>query len=200
MSKSLADLRKSNTASRPERNYTVCLAQHLVAEVGVLTDELASLEPQVDEDGERTGPPRRLGEGDSPRAGEIRERLKELLDEMAEHDGELLIRAVEDGQWRRWANAHPARAEGEAGHKRDQDVAFGYCNADDLIDDLGVYVAAWNDEPLADGDWPMLAASIAGSDKKQIAMTVVAMHEIGLDLPKLRPLWSASLRSVPGSN
>lgn len=200
MSKTLADLRQNQKPSRPERGYTVCLAQHLVAEVGVLTDELASLEPQVDEDGERTGPPRRLGEGDSPRATEIREKLAALLDEMAEHEGELRLRAAEDGQWRRWTNEHPARGDDEPGHKRDQDVAFGYCNADHLIDDLGTYVCAWNGEPLAEGDWPMLAASISAADKKQMAMTVVAMHEIGLDLPKLRIAWSANLRSARDSN
>ncbi len=200
MSKSLADLRKSNTASRPERNYTVCLAQHLVARVGVLTNELQSLEPVTDEDGERQGPPRRLGEGDSPRAQEIRDELLTLLDEMAEYEGELTIRAAEDGAWRRWVNEHPARGEDVPGHKRDEDVAFGYCNSDDLIDSIGSYVVAWNGETLDEGDWPILSAKIARADKKQIASIVVAMHEIGLDLPKLRIAWSANLRSVPDSN
>jgi hypothetical protein len=196
MSKSLAELRAAKTRSRPEHAYTVCLAQHLVAEVRSLTEELAALDvrKQRDEDGEQDGPPKRLGEGETPRAEEIKARLAEVLDEMADHEGELRIRAnVEDGEWRRWTNAHPARDEDQPGHKRDQDVTGGYCNADDLIDDLARYVHSWNGEPLEEGDWEALGVSPA--DQKRLATMVVSLYESDVSIPKWRSALSENLRN-----
>ena len=201
MSKTLADLRAAKATSRPERAYTVCLAQHLVAEVGSLTDELASLDARsVGEDGEETeGPKKRLG-GGPPRVEEIKARLADLLEEMSEYEGELRIRAVDDGEWRRWTNEHPARDENQPGHKRDQAVTFGYCNADDLIDDLGTYAHSWNGEEMSGDDWTVIAASVSAADKKQIASLVVSMHESDISIPKWRSALSASLASERASN
>lgn len=200
MSKSLAELRAEKPQSRPERSLTVCLRPDLVAEVQALTEELSSLPVDaVLEDGERQGPPRRVGEGENPRIGEIRSRLTELLDEMAEHEGELRLRAVSDGEWRRWVNEHPARAEGSKGFQRDQEVAAGYCNADDLLDELGMFVASWNDEPLTDGDWEILSANLGSPDLKQAATSVVSMHESRLDFRQWRSGLSANLKRLHAS-
>lgn len=195
MAKSLADLRAAKPKSRPERVYTVCLAQHLVAEVGSLTDELASLEAAAS--GENPGPKRLAGD---PRVDEIKERLSALLEEMGEHEGELRLRALPDGEWRRWTNEHPARAEGEPGAKRDGAVSFGFCNADDLIDALGLFAISWNSEPLEDGDWDILTESISAADKKHLAATVVQMHESDISIPKWRQLLSANLRNESGGS
>lgn len=195
MSKTLAELRANPPKSRPERSVTLCLAPHLVAEVQALTEELASLPSQsrTDEGGEPTGPPRKMGQGEHPRATEIRARLAVLLEEMAEHEGELRLRATSDGDWRRWVNEHPGREEDQPGHRRDLEVTFGYCNADDLIDALGTYAYSWNGEPLAPGDWALLADNIGGPDLKQAATAVVAMHESRLDFRQWRSGLSETL-------
>jgi hypothetical protein len=197
MPKSLADLRASRPQSRPERAYTVCLAQHLVAEVGTLTEELQSIAVRAvkaDDEDHDDGPPKRLGEGDPPRAEEIRTRLRELLDEMAEYEGELRVRATRtDGDWRRWTNEHPARDEDEPGHKRDQEVTGGFCNADALIDDLGTYAWSWNGERLEAGDWDVLGVSPA--DQKRIGTLVVSLYESDASIPKWRSALSENLRS-----
>jgi hypothetical protein len=168
--------------------------------VQALSDELSNLPAAspADEGGDTV--PRRVGQGEHPRVGEIRARLAELLDEMAEHEGELRLRASSDGDWRRWVNAHPARDEGQPGHFRDEEVAFGYCNADDLIDSLGTYAHSWNGELLAPDDWAMLAENVGGPDLKQAATAVVAMHESRLDFRQWRSGLSESLRKSNGSD
>jgi hypothetical protein len=197
MSKTLAELRANPQKSRAERSVTVCLAPHLVAEVQALTEELQALPAAkvVDPESEQSAPPRRVGQSaEHPRAAEIRARLAEILDEMSEHEGELRVRAVTDGEWRRWANEHPGRGEDEKGYARDQEVTFGYCNADDLLDDLATYAYTWNGDPLTGEDWKtVLEPSIAGPDLKQIATAVVAMHESSLDFRQWRSGLSANL-------
>lgn len=201
MAKSLSDLRAEKRDNRETHPYTACLARDLVAEVQTLTTELGEVDAQIEErpkpDGEGA-PPARMGQGESQeskaarkRAGEIRERLAELLDLMADYEGELIVRANRDeGEWRRWANAHPARDEDTPGHFRDLEVTGGYCNADDLIDDLATYAYTWNGERLADGDWDVL--NIAPPDKKQIAKIVVGMYEsVAFSAPK----WRSALRA-----
>lgn len=213
MPKSLAEHRAAKPRARAERAHTVCLAPHLVAEVGTLTDELQSVAVKIEqverqlpsEDDSKGGPPQRLN--DSPenqalrsqrddlkdRAEQIKARMSELLDEMAEDEGELRVRAVDDGDWRLWTDQHPAREKGEPGHKRDEEVTGGYCNADDLIDDLATYVWSWNGERLADGDWDLLGVSPA--DKKQIATLVVSLYESDASIPKWRSALSENLRN-----
>lgn len=197
MGKSLADLRSAPPASRPERAITICLAPHLVAEVQILTEELETLPFNEASDDDAPGPPRKMGEsGTNPRAAEIRERLAELLEEMSEHEGELRVRASEDGAWRRWVDAHPPRPEDQPGHRRDQEVAGGYCNADDLIDDLATYAFSWDGDPLGEGDWSRIFAdSVGGADKKRIATAIVTMQERGMDLGKWRMGLQSTLRA-----
>ena len=118
---------------------------------------------------------------------------------MAEHEGELRLRALTDGEWRRWVNEHPPREEGKPGHQRDQEVTAGYCNADDLIDALGLWAHAWNGEPLAEGDWDIIAANLGSPDFKAAAQTVVGMHETAVPFRQWRSVLSASLKKLDGS-
>ena len=200
MPRSLADLRADKAArkpqSLPERAIPLCLAPHLVAEVMSLSMQLDAMPaPTLDDNGERKGPPARIGlRPEDAGAREIRDRIRVLLDEMAEYDGVLRVRAIDDGEWRRWVDEHPPRPEGQPGHDRDVEVAGGYCNADDLIDSLATYAHSWNGEELADGDWEeLLAGNISGADKKDVATAVVTMHESRLDFQQWRSGLSASL-------
>lgn len=190
MSKSLAEMRQSKATSLPERSHRICLASALIAEVQALTEEQAHLEiPRGSDEDEPSGPPQRLGQGEPARAAEIRDRLAELWDEMDEHTGELRLRAIDNGEWRRWVDEHPARE----GNDRDGRVAFGVCNGDDLLDSLGKWAQSWNGEPLAEGDWEFIRAKAAGGDLVAMAHSVVAMQEAEVDLPKLRRASLASL-------
>lgn len=195
MSKTLAELRAAKPQPIEQRATKVCLRRDLVAEVGALTDELTALAMAGSDDAEG-GPPPRLGEGDSPRVGEIKTRLRELVEEMREFEGEVRVAAkVTDGDWRRWVNEHPAREKDQPGHKRDLEVTGGYCNADDLIDDLGTYAHAWNGEEMGDGDWETIGVNISGADKKDLARLVVSMYEQGVSIPKLPSDWSGRSRN-----
>lgn len=196
MSKSLADLRADKPTARPERSLTVCLRPDLVARVQALTSELANLpepeRPKVRKMAEASTP-------EHPRAGEIRDELDALLVEVGEHEGEIVVRAnLDDGEWRRWADAHPARPEGQAGHDRDNTVTGGFANADDLIDTLAAYVTTWNGEPLGEGDWAAIFAPVVPlGDKQEMARLIVAMYEGRMDFPQWRSALSAALlRSV----
>ena len=201
---SLADLRSAPARPRDERALTVCMRPDLVGEVYALyaeLEELAAATPApADEDGNRTGPPRRSGQSSAPSAREVevRARLAEVVEEMAEHEGEIRVRAnLTDGEWRRWVDAHPARDEGQAGHKRDQRWTAGFCDADALVDDLGLFAHKWDGDELAPGDWAALfEPNIAGTDKGQMASLVVSMYEVVQDFPQLRRVLSGTLKRL----
>lgn len=157
MSKSIAELRQSPHVGLPERTYPLCLASTLVGEVqallGQLEDARAADRAQTEGD-ESAAKPKRMGAGSG--TAKIRKRLAELSEEMREHTGTLTLRGTDEGAWRLWVEAHPARE----GNDRDARIAYGACNADDLIDDLGKYAAAWNDDPIAAGDWDFIRSCI----------------------------------------
>lgn len=211
MSKSIADLRSENRRAVPERTYEVCLRPDLIARVQELQEELetvanqrAQANPAENGEGSSRGR-KRIGDPAAIREQELRDELGTLASEMLEYTGTLRLRATRsDGDWRRWCYDHPARpAQDEddaanARHNRDASVALGFCNADDLIDDLAAYAVAWNDEPLSPGDWDVLA--VPAADKKQIARLVVSMYEGEAAVPKLLRGLSASLGSAPASN
>lgn len=182
MSKSLAELRQSPRVGLPQRSYQLCVSSVILGEYQSLLAQLEDAEitaaAQADGD-ESKAPPKRAGVK-SP-AAKIRARLAELRDELAEHTGTLTLQGVTEGDWRIWVDAHPARE----GNERDNTIAFGCCNADDLLDSLGTYAHAWNDEPLKAGDWDFLLANAAPGDIKTIAQLVVTMHESVVDIPKL---------------
>lgn len=196
MSKSLAELRTSPRTGLPERSYQLCVAAALVAEVESLMSHLEDIRTtelaQADGDESRTKPKRM---GDSPESAKIRARLTEMQAELSEHTGTLTLRGVTEGEWRLWCDEHPARDEVQ----RDEDIAYGFCNADDLIDSLEKYAHAWNDEPLKAGDWAWLVSTCAPGDIRGIASVVVQMHETVVNLPKLLSNSLATLDAANGS-
>jgi hypothetical protein len=189
MSKSLDELRASKSTGLHERTYSLCLAAGLIAETQMLHEELATLPAQkrAADDSEREGAPRRAGEGVDPRYAEIEARMEAIFEEMDEHTGELRLRAVPNGTWREWVDEHPARED----NKRDEQVTFGICNADALVDDLGMFAHTWNGDELKPGDWDFVASKAAPADLKAMAGLVVVMHERVVDLPKWRVAWLA---------
>lgn len=208
MSKSLAELRQSARTSLPERSYEMCLSQALVAETQALEQEKQNLgiaAQRRNDDGEPAGPARKLGEGSSPRITEINARLETLYDEMREHTGQLLLRGVTAGEWRRWADAHPPREDGRDDRGRpvtlavDEQIALGYCDASALMGTLGTYAAEWNGKPLETGDWDWLEEHAAPGDLKAIAQVIVVMHEGpgAKPLPKESKTSSETLLSKP---
>ena len=182
MSKSLAELRQSPRVGLPERTYALCLAPKLIGEVQGLLSELedAMVSEAAQREGDESGaPPKRMAA--KPASAKIQARLADLRGEMAEHTGTLTLRGVTEGEWRLWVDDHPARE----GNTRDAAIAYDCCNADALVDSLGQFAYAWNDEPLKPGDWEFLRDNAAPGDIKTLAQMVVAMHESVVNVPKL---------------
>lgn len=175
---SLDDLRKGSPVARTERTYQLCLRLDLMAEVDALTQEWSSLQIAQAVTEEESRPPKRKGEGGNPRAEEVRKRLAELRDDLEDATGDLRLRAIPDGVWAAWVNEHPVRD----GNSRDEQVAFGICDADALADALGMWATSWNGEDLAAGDWDTLfSPSIGGGDRKALVSLVVLMQEVSAD-------------------
>ena len=197
MSKSLADLRAERSTSRPRRTYRAVVGegQKYVAEVQRLVEEHDDLIVGLQQG------PRKASESvaDNAEVVRLRTALAERRDLMAEYEGELIYEATKsDGEWVRWKIAHPARAEGEPGHRDDLILAGGTCNSDDLIDDLAAYVVAWEGEDLQPGDFDAL--NLLRPDKKAIAAGVVGLYETGDDLGELLRGLSAHLANVTSSD
>lgn len=222
MVKSLSDLRAEKFTARPERPYTAVVGegqkyvieiQRLTTEHDALSVEAADLDGQIEAAGDQASErPRTVGEKADPevaalrdqaaslrvRINEIRVRLGEVTDIMADYEGELTVRATRsDGDWERWRIAHPARDEGEPGHRDDMMVTGGFCDSDALLADLATYVVAWGGEELKAGDYDAL--NLLRPDKKSIATLVVGLYERGDDAGKLRSDLSALLKSEPFS-
>jgi hypothetical protein len=191
MSKTLAELRQSPRVGLPERTYSLCLASKLIGEVRTLAveldDAMDEAAAQAEGDGSKARP-RRAGE--SSTVLKIRKRMAALREEMVEHTGTLGLLGVDEGKWRAWVDEHPARE----GNARDQQITLGYCNADDLLDDLGTYAKTWNGDDLAAGDWDWIKSQAAPGDLKELGRLVVSMHEMAVDVPKLL----SDLLATPG--
>lgn len=198
MSKSLAQLRESSRTALPERTIEMCLSQGLVAEVQALEFEKRDLAIEIsrpDDEGDKK-PRRKAGEQADPRLTEIDERLEVLYDEMREHTGRLVLAGVTSGEWRLWADAHPARED----NNFDDAVTFGFCNAADLMEALGSYAKSWNGTLLDKGDWDFIESKAAPGDLKNAAQNVVQMHEaVGAVAPKSRKGSSPAQTSEPSS-
>lgn len=198
MPKSLTELRAEKAARplvRPSVPYkaTVGAGQQYVAELQRLTAEHDEILATI------TERPRAMGESVPARVTEIRARMAELIDLMAEYEGEVAVTATAtDGEWAQWRVEHPARTGDAPGAREDAVVAGGWCNSDDLIEDLPRYVTAWNGEPLGEGDFDALG--LMRPDKKQIARLVIGLYEMGDDLGEWRRGLSAHLTSVTGSS
>lgn len=203
MSDSLARLLASPNATRPERDVEVCLAQGIPSQIATLTEELAELEYAAHRGGEAKadGPPRKMSQGQDPRIDELRAEIDRLNDVMREHTGRLTVAAtIPQGDWRRWADANPAREEGRDEHGRpmfnayDIQVTSGYCNATALLNRLGDFVTKWDGEPLVDGQWAALSTRAHPGDIKAAATEVVRIYEGegARALPKSLSAWSGT--------
>lgn len=193
MSKSLAELRQSPRVGLPERTYALCLASTLVGEVQALLARLNDAEEieGAAADGDTATKPKRMGEGSE--SAKIRKELAAVQAEMVEHTGDLKLRGLTEGEWRLWVDANPARENND----RDGAVTYGMCNADALLENLATFAVAWNGSPLDAGDWDFIRSKAAPGDLKEIARTVVMMHEGTVDVPKLL---SSSLGIRAGSS
>lgn len=202
MRKSLAELRaaKDQPASLPTHLARICLDQKALASIQRLTAEknhllLTTPAPADDEDKESR--PRRAGEKADPRLADIDAELELLYDEMREAEGELLLQAGDGGAWLRWKDDHPPRE----GNESDERLAYGLCNASDLMDDLGDYVKAWNGEDFGPGEWDgWFKAKVAPADLGALVNAVVAMHESRILVPKSSTGSSKHLTSVTDSD
>ena len=205
--KSLAELRADGRVRLLEWTHDLCLAQDLVAKVQTLAEEKKDIkiELAVDPDGDVGGEnkkPRRANDPRQVRLREIEDELAATYAEMADHTGELVMRAIPAGEWRRWVEEHPARVEKRDEQNRpilnplDEQYAGGYCNADALADALRKFAVSWNGEPVSDDDWKYLLENAASGDVKAMCQTVVARMELpGARAPKASSSGSSGTRS-----
>lgn len=205
---SIAQMRANRQTPRlPERTKSMCLAQDVLAEVESLTNRKMDLQVSAgitaNEDGRMVRPdgsPAKASEGgsaseDVAELERIDARLEELFAVMREHTGELTLRAIDSGEWRRWADEHPARVDGHDDQGRPIDNAvdvaytYGWCDGSALLARLGDFAVAWNGEKIGPEEWGFIRANAAGGDLKACCQLVVEMHEsVGHHAPKsLRP-------------
>lgn len=187
MSDALANLLASPDTARPERDVEVCLAQGIPSQIGALAQELDELEAASfrgasEESADK--PLRKMGQSQDPRVGEIKAEMERLSEVMRKHTGKLSVaKVISQGEWRRWADANPAREDGRDDHGRpvlngyDMSVTGGYCNATALLERLGEFATKWDGEPLSEGQWDALAAKAHPGDLKSAATAVVSIYE-----------------------
>lgn len=206
-SPTLDELRGQKADLRSDRrSKTACVslvtAESLINEIGALQQERLDVlmaDARVDEDGERAGPPRKMGQpSEPPRIKEIDERTIAAHDELADHQGEITYApAWTVGEWIRWKDEHPSREH----NLLDKHRAGGYCNATDLIADLGKFVTHWNGQALSSGEWDeWLCDAILPRDVQQLATSVVALYETGLDRIVPKSLTGSSTTEPSGSD
>jgi hypothetical protein len=221
--KSLAELKSSPDVGLPEYTVKVHVSAKLVgaleaADLALYNADREAAEARAaleaarerDADSDAPAPPRRSGqsphadlvqrveaaesaaEGAARASDEIRARMEVV---------EVLLRGTGSGEWRRWANAHPARDEesDRAGALRDQRYAAGYCDLDALVADLHLWVAECNGEAASEEWWEFLSTNGLPADLTAAASRVVQMHEQGVDLGKDRERWLADRRSATAS-
>lgn len=182
----LAELRARKQKSLPTRVKRLTLEQELLADAERLELERADLvvdsKRSSNAEGERQGPPPKAGVGLPKRVVEIDEELRALYAKIRESEGELLLTGITGGEWQTWKDEHPPRAE----NVTDIQVAYGLCNASDLLGALGDFVKAWNGEDLADGDWDgWLKDLVAPGDLRELVTEVITMQErSGVRIPK----------------
>lgn len=212
MSKSLSEIRKSPHVGRAERTLPLCLAANLSEKVHEYDEELGALLAQREQlekrlDLERDRDQKRPGavgrktdatrlveqiEAIDEKAEALAETADAARDEMAEHMIDVRLRTKENGDWRRWCEAHPARED----EPRDRLYGVAVCNADELIESIGDYVVKIGPDAPAEGDWAFCASVASPGDLLRFARTLMGMHETAIDLPKSRTAWLRDHRSA----
>ena len=180
----LADM-LAEAPSMPTSVHYVCLDGQAVAEIQRLEREKGLIASEQ-------GPVkmRKASEGappPDPRIVAIDEELDALDEKRRERSGDLTLRATDGGAWTRWVAAHPARE----GNDLDERVTGGYCNAEDLVEDLGKYVEAWDGgdgpESIDATAWAKLSVRLNPKTLHDLATRVVQLHSTAwAALPKSR--------------
>lgn len=221
MGKSLSELQASPDVGPLERVANICVAGKLVDEFDRVSAELVSVQTEIDELREQAdrrrdggGPPQRSGQRSRlPELEEKADRLAEQADQLRAPimENSVAVRfRVNEGEWRQWALANPARDEqtGEganrryvdlAGYAEDMQNARGLCNVAALVGDMHKWVIAYNDEPASDAWWEFVSRAGAPGDKVSAASTLVGMHVNGVDPGKSRRAWRDGHRSASDS-
>lgn len=191
----LAELRAKKANTLPTHTQRITLDQTLLADVERLHAEKADLLREAQRQTQDGQPDpaaanRKMAEGLPPRVAEINAELAEIHDQLRASEGDLLLRAIRGHEWQAWKDAHPPRED----NVTDRDVAFGVCNATDLLNDLGQFAVSWNGEEFSEGDWDgWFRDQIAPGDLREIVSAVVAMHEMsGVRIPKSSSVSSPS--------
>ncbi|WP_300680761.1 hypothetical protein [Nocardioides sp.] len=187
--KSLTDLMSEQSTGRPRttRRTAVGKGQDYVVEAGLLIEQLQQTRAQA-------GPKPIGGTVQSPEETELRARLGEVTDLMAEYEADLTIEATRsDGDWVQWRLKHPARDQDQPGYDDDIEITQGYCNSEALIEDLERYVVAYEGEPIVPGAFAAL--NLQRPSKKVLAGLVVGLYE-RQDIPKFRLGLAAILADV----
>lgn len=207
MPKTIAEMRASQSVGLPERPVPICFAQKIVAQVQSLNAEHDALMEKFALEEAKAKRPIRAGEGRPARVEEILDELEVLFEEMREHTGTLTLRGISGGAWRRWVADHPVRQIGLTDQGApiwnpvDEELAYGYCNADALFDDLRTYAKAWNGDPVNDSDWEFILEFAAPGDLNEAVKTVVQMHEfVGAKAPLSRRPSSTTTRDESASS
>jgi hypothetical protein len=210
MSKSLSEMQTSPDVGRVVQTFDICVAGKLAAQLAAadkkffdLTERAQTARQQYEDEKERGKPTRA---GSKPEHLELERQAQEaaaqsdaIRERMAEHT--ITLELVTSEGWRAWTIKHPARDPevDRTGARRDQMFARGGCNIDDLIEDLGTYVAKYGDEDPTDGSWPFVRKNASPGDLTRCASTVVQMHEQTVDLGKSRLAWLSDRMSETDS-
>jgi hypothetical protein len=215
MSDALSRLQASASAADivPQATVETCLAQGLVKRVQELAEEKAALALEAfrtePDDADSDKPVRKMGQGGDPRIGEIDSELESLQDVMREHTGHVTVaKVISNGDWRRWADANPAREDGRDKRGRPIISAFdigttgGFCDGSALLARLGDFVTEWNGEPLSEGQWEWLSEKMPMGDQKVAAQLVVSFYEVegAKAAPKSRSDSSTTPTKSPASD
>lgn len=189
----LADM-LAEAPSMPTSVHYVCLDGEAIAQIQLLQREQAVIRAEAAQAADSgITKARKASEGaprPDPRIAALDKRLDELDDRRRSRSGDLTLRAGSGGEWTRWMAEHPARED----NALDENVALGYCNAEDLIEDLGKYVETWDGgegpETLTKSDWTKLRERLHPKTLHDLATAVVKLHAT---------TWAALPKSQSGS-
>lgn len=203
----LAAMRQSGHLQLPRRSTSICLAGQVLSKIRSVTVELTDIEQQIrleraaeisEQPAAAPGPERLGGRAAPPitadadperepteldRAAEAkRAELRALGEVLDQHTGVLEVQGIAPREWRKLCDENPPRDD----NRRDAAVGRGYINAEVLLTRLGDFAVTWNGEDLGPGDWELIEATAVPADLDEVALLVVSMHEVAVNLGKLR--------------